>query len=148
MEVLNLIDEMEDIIENSSQIPFSGKSILDKEELLEIIKEIRLKLPDEIKQANWIKEEKKRILAEAQKEANTLMDEAKIHLEELVERDEITKAAKERAEEILSKAQSNAKDIRIGAMEYADNLLRETQQNLKDLIIVLEQNRKELSGPK
>ena len=137
MEVLNLIDEMEDIIENSSQIPFSGKSILDKEELLEIIKEIRLKLPDEIKQANWIKEEKKRILAEAQKEANTLMDEAKIHLEELVERDEITKAAKERAEEILSKAQSNAKDIRIGAMEYAE-----------DLIMVLEQNRKELSGPK
>lgn len=146
MDVLNLIDEIEDILEDSSSIPFSGKVMVDKEEILEIIKEIRIKLPDEIKQATWIKDERQRILAEAQKEADTIVNEAKSHLEELIDEDEITRNAKERALEIVTKAQNNAKEIRIGAMEYADNLLVETQENLSSLIDLLDKNRQELRG--
>ena len=67
MDILMLIDEIEDIIEAGTTVPFSGKVMIDKEEVLEIIKEIRIKLPDEIKQAAWIKEERQRILAQAQK---------------------------------------------------------------------------------
>lgn len=148
MDVLNLIDEIEDILEDSSSIPFSGKVMVDKEEILEIIKEIRIKLPDEIKQAVWIKDERQRILAEAQKEADTIVNEAKSHLEELIDEDEITRNAKERALEIVTKAQNNAKEIRIGAMEYADNLLVETQENLNSLINLLDKNRQELRGDK
>ena len=146
MDVLNLIDEIEDILEDSSSIPFSGKVMVDKEEILEIIKEIRIKLPDEIKQAAWIKDERQRILAEAQKEADTIVNEAKSHLEELIDEDEITRNAKERGLEIVTKAQNNAKEIRIGAMEYADNLLVETQENLSSLIDLLDKNRQELRG--
>ena len=146
MDVLNLIDEIEDILEDSSSIPFSGKVMVDKEEILEIIKEIRIKLPDEIKQAAWIKDERQRILAEAQKEADTIVNEAKSHLEELIDEDEITRNAKERGLEIVTKAQNNAKEIRIGAMEYADNLLVETQENLNSLINLLDKNRQELRG--
>ena len=51
-----------------------------------------------------------------------------------------------RAEEIITKAQNNAKEIRLGAMEYADNLLEETQEKLKELINLLNTNRKELKG--
>ena len=57
MEIFTLLETLEDIIEKSRNVPFSSKCIVDKEEFLEIIKEIRLKLPDEIKQAKWIKEE-------------------------------------------------------------------------------------------
>ena len=146
MDVLNLIDEIEDILEDSSSIPFSGKVMVDKEEILEIIKEIRIKLPDEIKQAVWVKGERQRILAEAQKEADTIVNEAKSHLEELIDEDEITRNAKERGLEIVTKAQNNAKEIRIGAMEYADNLLVETQENLSSLIDLLDKNRQELRG--
>ena len=67
MDILMLIDEIEDIVEAGTSVPFSGKVMIDKEEVLEIIKEIRIKLPDEIKQAAWIKEERQRILAQAQK---------------------------------------------------------------------------------
>ena len=67
MEIFTLLETLEDILERSKSIPFSGKGIVDKEELLEIIKEIRLKLPDELKQAKWIKEERQRIIEEAQK---------------------------------------------------------------------------------
>lgn len=146
MDVLKLIDEIEDILENSSSMPFSSKVMVDVDELYEILKEIRLKLPDEIKQATWIKDERQKILAEAQKDADTLLSEAELRLEELIERDEITKKAKQMSEEIIAKAQTNAKEIRLGTLEYSDNLLLETQENLKDLIDHLNVNRQELRG--
>lgn len=146
MNVLNLLDEIEDIIEDGSTIPLSGKVLVDKNELLEIIKEIRIKLPDEIKQAEWIKEERQRILAEAQNEADIKLEEVKLHIEEMVEEEEITKKAQEMAEEITSQAKSNAKEIRIGAREYADELLKGVQENLKLVINTLEENRDELKG--
>lgn len=148
MDVLELIDELEDIVEDSSSVPFSSKVMVDKGEILEIVKEIRIQLPDELKQASWVKEERQRILAEAQKEADTIVGETQSHLEELIEEDEITKKAQERAEEILSKAQTNAKEIRLGAVEYADSILTDTQLNLKDLIDILDKNRQELRGMK
>ncbi|WP_077367377.1 ATPase [Anaerosalibacter sp. Marseille-P3206] len=148
MDILQLIEEIEDIIEESSSIPFSGKVMIDKDEILEIIKEIRIKLPDEIKQASWVKDEKQRILAEAQKEADTIVSEARTHLEELIDHDEITKLAQVRAEEIMARSQNNAKEIRIGAVEYADNLLMETQEYLKEQIDILDKNRQELRGMK
>lgn len=148
MDILKLLDEMEDILEDSSTIPLSGKSIVDKKELLEIIKEIRIKLPDEIKQAEWIKEERQRILAEAQNEADTIVKEAKIHIEEMIEQNEITKKAKERSEEIIARAKNNAKEVRIGAREYADELLKNVEDVMKSIIETIEKNRNELKGIK
>lgn len=148
MEVLKLLDEIEDIIESSSSIPFAGKVVVDKEEILDIIKEIRIKLPDEIKQAEWIKEERQRILVEAQNEADTIVEEAKVHIEEMIDKEEITKQARERAEEIIEKAQSNAKEIRIGAREYADELLKNVQDILQSMVGTLDENRNELKGLK
>jgi vacuolar-type H+-ATPase subunit H len=148
MDILKLIEEIEDIIESGSSVPFSSKVMVDADEIYDIISEIRIKLPDEIKQANWIKEERQRILAEAQKEADTILNEAELRLEELIEQDEITRKAKELAEEITTKAQNNAKEIRLGALEYADNILADTQEDLKNLIDILNENRQELRGGK
>jgi len=148
MEVLKLLEEIEDILENASTIPFAAKVVIDKDDLLEITREIRIKLPDEIKQAEWIKEERQRILAEAQNEADTIAEEAKIHIEEMIEQDEITRKAKDRAEEIMRAAQENAKEIRLGAREYADELLKEVQNQMKVMIETVEENRNELRGLK
>ena len=76
MEIFTLLETLEDILERGKSVPFTSKTIIDKEELLEIVKEIRLKLPDELKQAKWIKEERQRILVEAQKEADEVVKEA------------------------------------------------------------------------
>ena len=81
MDVLKLIDEVEDIIDNGSSLPFSNKVMVDADELFEIIKEIRIRLPDEIKQATWIKDERQKILEEAQKDTDTLISEAELRLE-------------------------------------------------------------------
>lgn len=146
MEVLKLIDEVEDIVEGGSSLPFSSRVMIDKDELLDIIKEIRIKLPDEIKQAAWIKEERERILSDAKSDADKLLVDAEQRLEQLLDKEGISKMANKRAEEIINRAQANAKEIRLGSMEYADNLLLDAQENLKEVIGLLNENRKELRG--
>ena len=146
MKVLQLLDELEDIIENSSSIPFAGKALIDRGDILDLLKEIRIQLPDEIKQAQWIKEERQRILIEAQKESDTILNDARKHIEEMIEKDQITKKAHKRAEEIVAQAQVNAKEIRIGARQYADELLAGIEKNLLDLVDTVKVNRKELKG--
>lgn len=144
MEILTLIDEVEDILEAGTKIPLTGKVMVDKNELLDIIKDIRIKLPDEIKQAAWIKEERQRIIDEAEKIANTTIEDSEKRLERLINNEEVLKVANERAEEIIKRANLSSEEIRLGSLEYADEILFEAQEKFKELIQLLNDNRKEL----
>jgi vacuolar-type H+-ATPase subunit H len=144
MEILAILETLEDVVEKGMSVPFSGKCLVDREEILEIIKEIRLKLPDDIKQAKWVKEERQRILLEAQKEANNIVKDAEGKIASLVDEHEITKKAYEQANEIISNSQKNAKDIRLGTREYADSILNKVEDILKETLDVIQMNRDEL----
>ncbi len=144
MDLLTLIDEVEDIIEAGNSVPLTNKVMINKEEILDIIQEIRIKLPDEIKQAAWIKEERQRIIDEAQKAADSMLSEAETKLEALIDREEVYRQAVLKAEETMRKAQLSSDEIMAGAMEYADEILFEAQEHFKDIIQLLNENRKEL----
>ena len=75
MEVFTLLENLEEVIESGSKVPFSTKVMIDAEELREIIEDIRLKLPDELKQAKWVKEERQRIISDAELEAQKVLKE-------------------------------------------------------------------------
>ncbi|AEV68833.1 hypothetical protein [Acetivibrio clariflavus] len=144
MEILSIIETLEEVIEKSISVPFSGKCMVDREEILEIIKEMRLKLPDDIKQAKWVKEERQKILLEAQKEANNIIKDAENKIASLIDEHEITKKAYEQANEIVSNAQKNAREIRLGTKEYADNVLSKVEEILEETLEVIRANRKEM----
>ena len=144
MEILSILETLEDLVEKSLTIPFSGKCLLDKEEILEIIKEARLKLPDDIKQAKWVKEERQRILMEAQKEADTVVKDAESKIASLVDEHEITKKAYEQANGIMAGVKKNAREIRLGTKEYADGILNKLEEILRDTLDVIKINREEL----
>ncbi len=144
MEILEVLEMLEDAIEKSASVPFTGKCIVDREELWEIIKEMRLKLPDDIKQAKWIKEERKRILLEAQKEADNVIKSAEDKIASLVDEHEVTKKAYEQADEIIAAAKKNAREIRLGTREYADSILNKVEEILGDTLDVIRVNREEL----
>ncbi len=148
MQIMYLIDQIEDIIESGTGVPFSSKVLVDAEEILSLIQDIRVNLPDEIKQAQWIKEERKKILIEAQKEAEAIAKEAEDYIKKMVDENEITKNAYLQAEEILKRAQENAREIRLGTNEYADSILYKLQKQLSELQNTIENNRKELKGIK
>ena len=85
MEIFTLLETLEEMLEQSKKVPFTDKVVVDKEAILEIIKEIRLKLPDELKQAKWVKEERQRILSEAQKEAKDIVKEAETRIISIID---------------------------------------------------------------
>ncbi|MCG8501015.1 MAG: ATPase [Firmicutes bacterium] len=144
MEILALIDALEDVVESGVSVPFSGKSIIDGQEMLDLIEEIRLKMPDDLKQAKWVKEERQRILLEAQKEANHIIKEAESKIISLIDEHEITKKAYEQANEIVANAQKNAREIRLGTKEYADDILANLEKTIQNTLEVLHNNREEL----
>lgn len=144
MEILSVLEALEDLVEKSLSVPFSGKCLVDREEILEIIKEVRLKLPDDIKQAKWVKEERQRILMEAQKEADAILKDAESKIASLIDEHEITKKAYEQANEIITGAQKNAREIRLGTRDYADSVLNKVEEILRDTMEVIKMDREEL----
>lgn len=144
MEIFTYLEELEDILESSKSVPFSGKSVVDKDEILEIIKEIRLKLPEELKQAKWIKEERQRILVEAQKEADDIVKEAENRIISMINENEITKKAYEKKAEIIETANEMSREISKGTKDYADNILQGLEVALEDALKIIQNNRKEL----
>ncbi len=144
MEIFTLLETLEDIMERSKKIPFTEKGIVDKEEILEIIKEIRLKLPDELKQAKWVKEERGRILDEAQKEADGIVKEAENRIIAMIDEHEITRKAYEQKAEIIETANEMSREISKGTKDYADNVLLELETTLEEALKTIQNNRKEL----
>lgn len=144
MKILSMLEELEDTIERGINIPFIGKCLVNKTEILERIKEVRLELPDAIKQAEWVTKKRDDILMEAQQEANNAMKRIEEKVSACVEEHEITKRAQEQANEIVVNAQKNARDIRLGTKAYADSILNKVEEILKDTIKVVKTNRDEL----
>ena len=144
MEIFTLLETLEDILEKSRNMPFSSKCIVDKEEVLDIIKEIRLKLPDELKQAKWVKEERGRILVEAQKEADGIVKEAENRIISMIDEHEITRKAYEQKAQIIETANEMSREISKGTKEYADNILEKVEGVLQEALKTVENNRKEL----
>ena len=133
MEIFTLLETLEDILENSRSLPFTSKSMVDKEEMLEIIKEIRIKLPDELKQAKWIKEERQRILVEAQKEADGIVKEAENRIISMIDEHEITKKAYDKKTEIIADANEMYREITQGTTTYVDGILANIENNMLEL---------------
>ncbi len=130
MEILQIIDILEDKIEQSKTIPLLNRALIDREDILANIEEIRINLPDDMKQARLIKDERKRIIAEAQAEADEIIKNAKIKTEEMVNEHEITKKAYEQANQIIAAAQKNSRELRMGARQYVDSLFADTDAKL------------------
>ncbi len=136
--VLQLLDELEEILDNSRAMPFSNNKVsVDKEEIYDIISEIRVRLPNELKQSKWVVEERNKILIDAQKEADEIVKSAENRMVRLVEDNEVTKKAYDQAAAIIDSAKKTAKEMRLGAVEYSENMLSEAESKLKELKAVV-----------
>ena len=144
MEVLTLLETIKDMMERSAKIPFGKKSLVDKDEILELINEIRLNLPEDLKKAKNILDERDSILKEAQRQAEEVLSDADHAIGMYIKEHEVTKEAYKQANDIVANAQKNAREIRTGSREYAEGILIKVQDILKDTISVIDSNREEL----
>ncbi len=144
MEIFTLLENLEEIMESGQKVPFSTKVMVDIEEFREILEEIRLKLPDDLKQAKWVKEERQRIMSDAEKEANSLLKEAEGKIISMVDEHVITKQALAQKEEIIENANKVSKEISNGTREYADSILQKVEDVLRETMDLVHTNRREL----
>ncbi|HHW54212.1 MAG: ATPase [bacterium] len=144
MEIFELFDNLEELIAEAGRIPLTGKVVVNEDELIEVIEQIRNSLPDELRQARWVLKERKRIIADAENEAREIVQQAKDYTAKLVDENEITKLARQQAEEILLKAQEEAREIRLGSHAYAERVLVKVEEVLDNLTESVQRGRAEL----
>ena len=156
---MNRIEEMiadiEEYIENCKPAPFSSnKIIVEKEQIEELLRELRLRTPDEIKRYQKLISNKEAILADAKDQADSMLNAAKAHTQELVNEHEIMQRAYAEAEDIkeqayaqaqaiLDQATEEANQMRYGAVQYTDDMLANLQRIIEHSI---ESNRSKYEG--
>jgi uncharacterized protein YqfA (UPF0365 family) len=125
MDILNLVDQLEELLNQSRPVPFTHNVIVDEDRLLGLIDQMRVMIPDEIKKSEQVLAQQDRLLAQAQEEANRTLAIAREKSEQMVERDAIVKAAQSRAEQINLQARADIEGDRREADIYMlDTLTR------------------------
>ena len=133
MTVLDLLDELEDIVDTAPNVPLTGKIMVESSEVLEIVDDIRKALPEDVKQAKWLKDEKERILAEAKEEYEKIIVEAKKQAGFLVDNNDITLKAKKRADSISDAADDYSRVLKLKTYDYLDKMLYDMQDKVDNL---------------
>lgn len=146
IEILDILDALEELIESGNGFPLTNKVLIDRDEAFVLIQEIKGKLPDDIKKAKWLSEERARLIKEAKTEAEMIVQEGTDRVKELIEEHVIAQQAMQKAEEITENAKYNASELRLGAKEYADKVLATLGETLEDMANEINHNRSEIQN--
>jgi len=130
MDILQLIDRLEELFNDAKAVPFTHNVVIDEDRMLEIIDQMRIVIPDEVKKAQQIMGQRDRFLAQAQEEADRTIALAREKAEQMAMKDSIVVEAQRRAEQILNQARSDAEATR----RDADDYIIETLRNLQDQV--------------
>jgi cell division septum initiation protein DivIVA len=147
MDIMALIDRIEEIVDNARGVPFSTTNkVVDSDKIYEVVDEVRAQYPDELKQARWIVKERQEMLEEAEKEANRILEEARDRAQALANETEVVRLAEAQAADIMDKARTQEREIRLGAEDYADEMLANLEVNLGKLLTAVQRGRDRLQG--
>lgn len=123
IDILMLVDRLEAVVNGGWRVPLTTRVQIDEREALDVLDLMRTTVPEEIKQARRINQEREKILAQAQTEANRMVAQAQERVQRLIADDNISVAAEERARDIIDNARRDAEEIRREADQYALDLL-------------------------
>ena len=146
MDVLVLIDKLDDLVHNAKSIPLTNQVRVEKEGIYDILDQIRATIPEEIKQARWIVKERQEMEAEATREAERLVNQAREREERLISDEEVTKQAERGAEDIIEDARGREREILHGAEDYAEEILNTLEVNLSKFNAAVQRGRDRLAG--
>ena len=146
MDVLVLIDKLDDLVHNAKQVPLTDQVRVDKEEIYDLLDQMRATIPEEIKQARWIVKERQEMLAEAKREAERIITDARERQDQLIAQEEVTREGERAAEDIVEDAHAREREIRLGAEDYADEVLHSLEENLTRFISAVQRGRDRLAG--
>jgi hypothetical protein len=147
MDVLVLIDKLDDLVRNAKQVPLRSDVRVDQEKLDDLLEQLRLMIPEEVKEARWIVKEREELLAAAEREGERILREAHERQTELVVEHELTGQAELASEDIIDNARAEDLEIRLGAEAYAHDILSTLEGNLSKFIAAVQRGRERLRSP-
>ncbi|MBQ1407643.1 MAG: hypothetical protein IIY88_05875 [Eubacterium sp.] len=133
MTVIELLDELEDIVDTASAVPLTGRIVVEKNEILDLVGDIKRSLPDDVKQAQWLRNEQDRILNDAKQEYEKLLLEAKKQADSMVDNHEITLKAKKQAEQVNASADDYSRQMKMRTYDYLDKMIYDMQTKMQTI---------------
>ncbi len=134
MDILHLVDRIEELFNESRTVPFTRNAVVDEDKMLDIIDQMRVTIPAEVKQAQQLLAQKDRIVAQAQEEAARIVSLAREKGEQMLERENIIKNATTRADQILAQARADAAATRRDADDYVIEGLQHLEDEISRLL--------------
>ena len=135
--------EMEEVLESSKKsMLFSDKVSVDKNKLMEIITDLRLNLPEDIRMAQRLLGDHDRVMDDAHIKAKNIIEEAEIEAQKMINKDEITRRARDEAQDILDSAKKDARHMRNSSLEYADEILEKAESKIREIMSNLDKQHK------
>ena len=131
MDILQLIDRLEELFNESKSIPLTRNVMVDEDRMLDIIDQMRIAIPEEVKKAQQLLGQRDRVLAQAQEEANRTVEIARQKADQLASREMVVQEAQRRAEQIVAQARADAETTRGDADEYVMRSLTQLQAELE-----------------
>jgi len=131
MDILQLIDRLEELFNQAKAVPFTRNVLVEEDRMLEIIDQMRIVIPEEVKKAQQIIGQRDRFLAQAQEEADRTIALAREKADQLIQKDMVTQEATRRAEQILAQGRADAEASRRDADDYVVDTLVNLQDTLE-----------------
>ncbi len=148
MDLIERIDELQVLIEEAKAVPLSSSAVINREELLELLAQLKEEIPDEVRQARWMSRDREELLARARKEAERVIAESQEQRDRLLSRTEIVHAAEREAERITDEAKEKAARMRMEAEDYIDQKLAAFEILLNKTLTTVARGREQLRGEK
>ncbi|HWB71830.1 MAG TPA: hypothetical protein VG452_06405 [Egibacteraceae bacterium] len=146
MDVEAYISQMEQQLTDARPVPLSASVMINRKDFEELVAGLRTALPDELRRARWVLKERDEVLAQASREAEQMLADARLERDRLVSETEVVRAASREADRIVSEARDHARDLRLEAEDYVDSKLANFEIILSRLMTAVGKGRERLRG--
>jgi cell division septum initiation protein DivIVA len=146
IDILHLVDRLETLLSKSWRLPFTSNVVVQEDAFLDIIDQMRISIPEEVKQARRITAERERLLQQAQEEADRIVALAQEQVGSLADDHEIVKTAQARADEVMARAQHSAETVRGDADTYVMETLSSLEEQLMMLLTTVRNGIRQVQG--
>jgi vacuolar-type H+-ATPase subunit H len=146
-DIIYLVERLEQVLAQGWRVPFTTNAVIDEDAFIDIVEQMHIAIPVEIRQAQQVVQQKDRILAQAREEAERILEQARAEAAQRIEQTDIVARARSRGDEIIAESEADAEDIRTGADEYATEVLSRIKDELTAYLRQVENGLNRLQPP-
>lgn len=127
MDLAAWLQRFEDMVRDAKSMPLSSSALLNRDEVLELIEQMKDAIPEEVKQARWVVKDREELLAKARRDAEAMVEQARAEQLRMASHEAVVERANEEAERIVHEAEDEARRLRLEAEDYIDAKLAQLE---------------------